>query len=108
MGTTKVMILRHAEKPGMYNGQSFSGVQASGVADVESLTTFGWERAGGLANLFAPSHGCFENAALCTPCAIYASDPADQDGIEPSQRPYQTISALAAKLDLVALSLIHI
>lgn len=102
MGATKVMIIRHGEKPGVYNGQSFSGMNAYGVADDESLVTLGWERAGGLANLFAPSHGRFENAALATPCAIFASDPADQEGKEPSQRPYQTISALAAKLDLVA------
>ena len=102
MGATKVMIIRHAEKPGVYNGQSFSGINAYGFADDESLVTLGWERAGGLANLLAPSHGPVEDAALATPCAIYASDPADQDGKEPSQRPYQTISALAAKLDLVA------
>jgi hypothetical protein len=95
------LIIRHAEKPGVYNGQTFSGVKVCGVADDESLVTLGWERAGGLANLFAPSNGRFENAALCVPSAIYASDPADQDGIEPSQRPYQTITALAAKLNLV-------
>jgi len=53
---------------------------------------------GGLANLKV---GPFETSALCTPSAIYASDPADQEGKEPSQRPYQTISALAAKLNLV-------
>lgn len=102
MGATKVMIIRHAEKPGVYNNQPCTGVKTCGAADDKSLVTLGWERAGGLVNLFAPINGPFENAALCTPSLIYASDPTtDPEGTEPSQRPYQTISALAAKTNLV-------
>ena len=26
MGATKIMVVRHAEKPGVYNGQSYSGI----------------------------------------------------------------------------------
>ena len=98
------MIIRHAEKPGVYNGHSYAGINACGMEDQESLITLGWERAGGLATLLAPATGHFQNPALCTPVAIYAADPADSKGKEPSQRPYQTVSALADKLGLVVMA----
>jgi hypothetical protein len=105
MGATKIMVVRHAEKPGVYNGQSYAGIDALGVADDESLVTLGWERAGGLAAMFDPQGQVALGAGseLVVPQFLYAADPRDKDkGVEkdnePSQRPYQTISALAAKL----------
>lgn len=107
MGATKIMIIRHAEKPGTYNGQTYTGINALGATDPESLVTLGWERAGGIASLFAPSNGQFQNAELATPTTIFASDPEEETKKsgkehEPSQRPFQTISALAAKLNITA------
>jgi hypothetical protein len=52
---TKIMIIRHAEKPPA-TGQPF-GVTVEGAQDVESLTIQGWQRVGPLACLFAPTRG---------------------------------------------------
>lgn len=100
MGPTKIMIIRHAEKPGTYGGSEYGGINLLGGSDNESLITLGWERAGGIASLFNPTNGQFQNAELAVPNFIYASNPATAGGKEPSQRPYQTISALAARLKL--------
>ncbi|MCA9032537.1 MAG: histidine phosphatase family protein [Planctomycetaceae bacterium] len=102
MNPTKIMIIRHAEKPGTYGGQQYNGVNAVGDADDESLVTLGWERAGGLAGLLYPEGGRPLPAELATPDFIIAADFAEHHSKEPSQRPYQTISALAAKLDITA------
>ena len=94
----------------LYNGVSYSGVDnvgsVSGAAGKKHLVTLGWERAGALVGLFAPPHGP-ETPVLATPQFLFASDPAakaDDDpdaGDEgPSQRPYETLTALAAKLGL--------
>ena len=99
MGPTKIMIIRHAEKPGTYGGNEYKGINAAGKKDKESLITLGWERAGGIANLFDPPNSQFQHPALAQPDFIYASDPAT-DSKEPSQRPYQTVSALARKLNV--------
>lgn len=109
------MIIRHAEKPGVYNNNNYLGIDALGTPDPDSLITLGWERAGGVANLFAPTNKKFQNSELATPDLIYAASPiittaaqpngsTDEDA--PSQRPYQTISALAAKLGLSSQHLI--
>ena len=107
MGVSKVMIIRHAEKPGTYDDVQYAGIDAQGQPDDESLTTVGWERAGGIANLFFPTNHRFQNPELTVPTHIYAASPAIKmkvrpDGTllqdEPSQRPYQTISALYGKM----------
>ena len=100
MGPSKIMIIRHAEKPGTYGTSQFAGINLLGGSDNESLITLGWARAGGIASLFCPNNGQFQNAELATPDFIYASNPATANNKEPSQRPYQTISALAARLNL--------
>jgi len=107
MGITKVMIIRHAEKPDTYNDVPYAGVNAQGQPDDESLIAVGWERAGGIANLFFPTNDRFQRTELTAPAYIYAANPAikmrsQPDGTivqrEPSQRPYQTISALYGKM----------
>ena len=105
MGATRIMVLRHAEKPGVYHGQRYEGVRADGKADPKSLITLGWERAGGLVTLLAPPWG--PARGLSVPTQLFAADPEDKsdDGRggsddEPSQRPYQTLIALARKLGL--------
>lgn len=104
MGATKIMVIRHAEKPEPYDGTKYSGVDAVGTtcgADgAESLVTIGWERAGALVTLFAPPWGP-KTPILAQPQHIYASDPTAKDnGRLPSQRPYETVTAIATKLGL--------
>jgi len=108
MAATKLMVIRHAEKPDTYNGKSYAGIDAGGSADPESLVTLGWERAGALVSLFSPARGPLQNAELATPQILYSSDdkkPGKAEGKGdkdegPSKRPHQTITALAAKLGL--------
>lgn len=100
----KIMIIRHAEKPGVYGDKNavYSGAGEIGNTDQESLVTLGWERAGGVAALFSTTaNGPVSNALLEQPTVIYASDPIATTK-EPSQRPFQTISALASKLGITA------
>jgi hypothetical protein len=108
MGTTKIMVIRHGEKPGTYNGRQYEGVDAMGNAcggsGAEHLVTLGWERAGGLVTLFAPPWGP-KGPTLATPQFLFASDPIDSEGPDdsssgdgPSQRPYETLTAVAAAL----------
>jgi hypothetical protein len=61
MGATKIMVIRHAEKPGSYNGAQYEGVNTFGTIagddGAKHLVTLGWERAGALVTLFAPPRG---------------------------------------------------
>ena len=106
MDATKIMVIRHAEKPDTYNGVKYRGVDANGTENEKSLVTLGWERAGALGTLFAPPWGP-KAPNLSTPSKLYASDPKSESNTdvsasddEPSQRPYQTILSVAALLGL--------
>ena len=109
------MVIRHAEKPDTYNGQRYSGVNSTGSAcgqsAAEHLVTLGWERAGGLVSLFTGPLG--PQKGLATPQFLYAANPEDNSGApDPeqaqlgaadegaSQRPYETLTAVASKLGL--------
>ena len=92
---TKIMVLRHAEKPAK-DFEPF-GVTLQGERDSECLTTRGWQRAGALANLFAPTNGHFQHASLARPRLIYASKPLKRKG---SRRPIETVTPLAEKLGI--------
>jgi hypothetical protein len=92
---SKIMIIRHAEKPPkppnkkgpwdvVSDGQSGSG---------KSLIVQGWQRAGALNAFFAPYKASPANSAIATPDYIYAATPADE-----SQRPWETVTPLAAWL----------
>ena len=111
-GATAIMVIRHGEKPDTYNGQAYDGVNATGTVcgkdAAEHLVTLGWERTGGLVSLFSTPWG--PPRGLFTPQFLYAADPnskSEDTGSEsgsaregPSQRPYETLTALAAKLNL--------
>lgn len=108
MGATKIMVIRHGEKPGSYFGAQYAGVNALGTLagdeGAKHLVTLGWERAGALITLFAAPWGP-KAPTLATPQFLFASDPIAKHGDDtsdegPSQRPYETLSALAAKLSL--------
>ncbi len=92
---TKIMIIRHAEKPPnkpnttgpwdvLADGQSGSG---------KSLIVQGWQRAGALNAFFAPYQASPANSGIATPDYIYAATP-DRE----SQRPFETVTPLAAWL----------
>jgi hypothetical protein len=68
---SKVMVIRHAEKPA--DPPPPAGVTADGAQDPESLIVDGWQRAGALACLFAPSRGPLQSPEIATPQWIYAS-----------------------------------
>jgi hypothetical protein len=102
MGATKLMVIRHAEKPGKYNGEDYFGVDTTAKKcsgdGAEDLVTIGWERCGALVTLFAPPWGP-KGPALDTPQFLFAADPKqDSDANGPSKRPYETLTALASAL----------
>ncbi len=85
-GPEVIMLIRHAEKP----ADGVNGVTYAGKKSAESLTPFGWQRAGALCRLFG-------NGKLPSPDAIFAS--LDDDGQKGSLRPMQTVAPLAALLN---------
>jgi hypothetical protein len=93
---SKIMIVRHAEKPAA-SGAPY-GVATDGAQDAESLIVAGWQRAGALAVLFAPSHGPLQNPGLATPQFLFASGVAKHSE---SERPQETLTPLANKLGLI-------
>ena len=102
---TKVMIIRHGEKPTIKNQPPF-GVTQDGEQGWESLTVRGWLRAASLGRLFNPTGNQFPNDALDRPVSIYASAPRhpgvalEQDEASKSKRPLQTITPLAQELTI--------
>jgi broad specificity phosphatase PhoE len=88
MPITKIMLIRHAEKP---NGDP--GLMPDGTQNPKALTALGWKRANALVGLFAPANGAAPRPPLARPASLFAS------GSE-SLRPKQTITPLAAALTL--------
>jgi len=89
----KIMLIRHAEKP--EDNPPPHGIDTDGDHDDESLTVRGWQRAGALAVLLAPSAGPLQNNALATPRFVFASRLDKKNG---SDRPQQTVTPLIDKL----------
>ena len=91
---TKIMLIRHAEKP----AKDFApfGVTRKGERDKESLAVRGWQRAGALIGLFAPTSGEI-SSSLAKPQFLYASKPLRRRG---SRRPLQTLVPLSEKLGI--------
>jgi hypothetical protein len=92
---TKIMLLRHAEKPAKDNAPF--GVTRKGLRSKEALTVRGWQRAGALATLLAPAHGQHQHPSLATPQFVYASKPLLRKG---SRRSLQTVTPLGEKLSI--------
>jgi hypothetical protein len=95
MSALTILIIRHAEKPGEF--WPGSGLTLEGIIDEKSLVIRGWQRAGSWSALFAAGLGGLDYPA---PSVIYAADPNATTGDEPSQRPYETVIPLAARLGL--------
>lgn len=91
MPATRIMLIRHAEKPDGNDG----GVDQKGNADKHDLIVRGWQRAGALVRYFAnPSD---PNGLIKRPATIFATEPAS--GSE-SKRPLHTVTTLAKFLNL--------
>ena len=84
-----IFVIRHGEKPGPHD----RGVTERGVHSIDSLIPRGWQRAGALASLFAPSSGPVR-AGLAVPSALFTP----KYGDPVSHRAYQTILPLAQKI----------
>jgi hypothetical protein len=87
MAPTKIMIIRHGEKP--EPGAPDVGVAPDGGSDPASLTAEGWRRAKKLVGFF----GDAEAPGIATPTMIFACKPTTD-----SRRPQQTVSLLANAL----------
>ncbi len=91
---SKIMIIRHAEKPPSEPNTEPLDVTLEGESGKgKSLIVAGWQRAGALNAFFAPYSGAPENSHVAKPDYIYAADPKGE-----SKRPCETVTPLAAWL----------
>jgi hypothetical protein len=95
MSALTILIIRHAEKPD--ESWPGPGLTADGAGDKKSLVVRGWQRAGSWSALFGAGLGAGD---FPEPAVIYAANPIAQTGDDTSQRPLETISPLAARLNL--------
>jgi hypothetical protein len=98
---TKIMIIRHAEKPPP--NPPPNGVTGAGEISQDSLVVQGWQRAGALVVLFKPSRGPLQDPNLATPQFIFACSPTDPDE---ANRPEETVMPLLDALQTPAGQLI--
>jgi hypothetical protein len=113
MPASKIMLIRHAEKPGdvgdpdVYDPGDYAdpgdekkkilGVDWYGTNNDEELTPRGWQRSGALVRLFAPLDGNFVSPHLAQPKTIFASGVGKHSE---SLRPQHTVLELANLLGL--------
>jgi hypothetical protein len=90
MAPTRIMFIRHAEKPHEPPCENDDGVKRSGENDEESLTVRGWQRAGALVHFFASQPDR-------RPDVIFAAGIGKNS---PSHRPKQTVMPLAEWLGI--------
>jgi hypothetical protein len=91
---TKIMFVRHAEKPS--DDDSIRGVSAAGKHNPDELSVRGWQRSGALVRFFAPPNGQFSHPGLATPDIIFACAPTDHCK---SLRSQHTVLALSEYLN---------
>jgi hypothetical protein len=95
MPASKIMIIRHGEKPS--DDGTVKGVSSPGEHDPEELAVRGWQRSGALVRLFAPPGGRPADQRLATPRKIFASAVGKHSK---SLRPQHTVLELATVLNL--------
>ena len=105
-----ILIIRHGEKPPESAPPPPFGVTPDGRQDDHSLSVRGWQRAGALATLFAPSRTTLPS--IGTPQFIYAvkvdtdfenpHDAASQKIGTKGKRAQQTVAPIAEKLGSLA------
>jgi hypothetical protein len=86
---TKIMIVRHGEKPDKRDG--IFGVTTRGVSDKDELSIRGWQRSGALVRFFNPI-GRFADARLARPDRVVAAAPS---GRSRSRRSIDTVESVA-------------
>ena len=91
MPATKIMLIRHAEKPDDKDG----GVDQKGNPDKHDLIVRGWVRAGALVQFFANPRD--PNTPIKKPATIFATEPSSQTA---SKRPLHTVTPLAKFLGI--------
>jgi len=96
MSALTILIIRHAEKP--EESWPGPGLTPEGLADKKSLVIRGWQRGGSWAALFGAGLG---GDVFPQPAAIYAANPNETTGADPSRRPFETITPLASRLTLI-------
>ena len=91
-----IMLIRHGEKP----SEAQSGVLPTGEESKHSLIVRGWQRAGALIPLFAPSSGGLRNEALARPAYLFATcpDAKGADSSDQSRREEETLTGLSEVL----------
>jgi hypothetical protein len=94
MAPSKVMLIRHAEKP--CEACAVQGVDEAGRLDPNQLSVRGWQRAGALVRFFASASGSLP-AGIETPSAIFACKPGHGSN---SVRSLSTVTPLAVVLGL--------
>jgi broad specificity phosphatase PhoE len=94
MPPTRIMLVRHAEKP----EKDDEGVGSEGRHDSRDLVVRGWQRAGALARFFAPVEGRWRHAGIEPPRRIFAASGAGGR----SKRSHETATPLA---DLVRIDI---
>jgi hypothetical protein len=92
MGPTKIMIIRHGERPVLGRVQ---GVRARGELDDSSLTPLGWQRAGALVNFFERP----KSPHITSPDHIFATR-FDVSDVRSSRRSKQTVRPLSNALGI--------
>jgi broad specificity phosphatase PhoE len=90
MAPSRILFIRHAEKPHEPPCENDDGVRRSGESDEESLAVRGWQRAGALVHFFTSEPDL-------SPDAIFAAGIGDGS---PSHRPKQTVMPLAEWLGI--------
>jgi broad specificity phosphatase PhoE len=90
MTASKIMVIRHAEKPD--DAGTVFGVTIEGHQNPEELTVRGWQRAGALATFFAPPGGHFRDERIEKPLTIFGGRVAPHSK---SLRPQHTVEPLA-------------
>ena len=90
MAPTKIMFIRHGEKPPDAGGPPF-GFDVNGNPDTHSLTARGWTRAGALVTFFSSPHPPIE-----APNVVFAAAPNTAHANPHGQRPSETIAPLCA------------
>jgi broad specificity phosphatase PhoE len=97
MPATKIMVIRHAEKPTDKDG----GVDQKGVPDKHDLIVRGWQRAGALAHFFAKPA---PTTSIQTPATIFATEPTTGSD---SKRPEKTVTPLSELINVAIDNTIH-
>src|SRR5271163_756926 len=91
-----IFLIRHAERPVVTNGTTYTAMDVTGTPNPDSLIPQGWQRAGGLANLFDTAVGTMRTD-LAVPGHLHS--PAYSDPVKTvNHRTYETILPLSLRL----------